>query len=45
MPEGVDNFPDMAAAGVKIVDRVVVDEIGGEIVDDRWVIPLIDQPQ
>ena len=45
VPEGVDNFPDMAAAGVKIVDRVVVDEIGGEIVDDRWVIPLIDQPQ
>ena len=45
VPEGIDNFPDMAAAGVKIVDRVVVDEIGGEIVDDQWVIPLIDQPQ
>ena len=45
VPEGVDNFPDMAAAGVKIVDRVVVDEIGGEIVDDQWVIPLVDQPQ
>ena len=40
-PDGVDNFPDMAAAGVDIVDRVVVDEIGGEIRDDQWVIPLV----
>ena len=45
VPEGVDNFSDMAAAGVKIVDRVVVDEIGGDIIDDQWVIPLVDQPQ
>lgn len=42
VPEGVDNFPDMAAAGVRIVDRVVVDEIGGEIVDDHWVIPSVE---
>ena len=54
VPEGVDNFPDMAAAGAKIVHRVVVDEIGGEFfhadridgdVHEWWVIPLIDQPQ
>ena len=43
VPDGVDNFPDMAAAGVAIVDRVVVDEIGGEISDDRWTIPLVAQ--
>jgi len=41
VPDGIDNFPDMAAAGVGIVDRVVVDEIGGEIRDDQWVIPLV----
>ena len=40
-PDGVDTFPDMAAAGVEIVDRVVVDEIGGDIRDDQWVIPLV----
>lgn len=42
-PDGVDNFTDMAEAGVEIVDRVVVDEIGGEVRDDQWVIPLVAQ--
>ncbi len=41
-PEGVDNFPDMAAAGVAIVDRVVA-ELGGEVKGDEWVIPLAGQ--
>ena len=45
VPDGVDNFPSMAAAGVEIVDRVVVDEIRGEIRDDHWVIPLLAVPQ
>ena len=39
-PDGIDNFPAMAAAGVAIVDRVVADEIDGEVGDDEWVIPL-----
>ena len=40
VPNGVDNFDAMAAAGLAIVDRVVADEIGGEVGDDGWVIPL-----
>lgn len=39
VPNGVDNFADMAAAGLEIVDRVVADEIGGEVRGDVWVIP------
>ena len=38
-PNGVDNFANMAATGVGIVDRVVVEEMGGEIRDGAWVIP------
>ena len=41
VPDGVDNFPAMAAVGVEIVDRVVADEIKGEVRDDQWVIPLV----
>ena len=45
VPDGIDNFPDMAAAGVEIVDRVVVNEITGEVRDDQWVIPLVALPE
>ncbi|MDE0190074.1 MAG: ADP-ribosylglycohydrolase family protein [Gammaproteobacteria bacterium] len=45
VPEGIDNFPAMAAAGVEIVDRVVVDEIKGEVRDDQWMIPLVALPE
>ena len=38
-PNGVDNFANMAAVGVGIVDRVVLEEMGGEIRDDVWVVP------
>ena len=38
VPNGVDNFDDMAATGLAIVDRVVADEIGGEVTSDAWVI-------
>lgn len=41
VPNGVDNFDDMAATGLAIVDRVVADEIGGEVTSDAWVIPLV----
>ncbi len=36
---GIDNFTSMAASGVEIVDRVVVNLLGGRIQDDYWVIP------
>jgi hypothetical protein len=41
-PRATDNFPDMARRGVGIVDRVVAQEMGGEVdrEQDRWVIPL-----
>jgi hypothetical protein len=29
----------MAARGVEIVDRVVVEHMGGVIKDDTWIIP------
>ena len=40
-PDGIDNFPDMARNGLQIVDRVVREELGGEVdlTNDRWIIP------
>ena len=38
VPNGVDNFTDMSATGIAIVDRVVTEEMGGRIVNDNWVI-------
>jgi hypothetical protein len=29
----------MAARGVEIIDRVVVEQMGGVIKDDTWIIP------
>ena len=40
LPEGIDTFENMAKVGVEIVDRVIKDELNGEIVDDTWVIPV-----
>lgn len=40
VPNGVDNFNDMAETGVEIVDRVVVEEMGGEVKDGSWIIPI-----
>ncbi len=39
--DGIDNFANMAQNGVRIVDRVVQDEIGGSVseLDDSWHIP------
>ena len=39
VPDGIDTFDNMANTGVEIVDRVVKDELNGEIHDDTWVIP------
>jgi hypothetical protein len=40
--DGIDTFTAMAARGVRIVDRVVVTELGGRVdtVQDRWYIPV-----
>jgi hypothetical protein len=38
-PEAPDNFTDMATRGLKIIDDVVVNGMGGEVVDGNWVIP------
>ena len=37
VPNGVDNFMDMAAAGLEIVDRVVATELDGQVRANEWV--------
>ena len=41
VPDGIDTFSNMAQNGVKIVDRVVREEMGGSVStrDDSWRIP------
>lgn len=38
--EGIDNFTAMSERGIGIIDRVVVNQMGGEIIGDDWIIPL-----
>ena len=40
VPNGVDNFADMAAAGLQVVDRVVEQELQGKVETDKWVFAL-----
>ena len=40
-PEAPDNFTDMASRGLDIIDGVVVQSMGGDIVDGKWVIPAM----
>ena len=44
-PNGIDTFEQMAQMGVEIVDRVVVEEMGGEVdqVAGVWRIPEISE--
>ncbi|MGB0777974.1 MAG: ADP-ribosylglycohydrolase family protein [Flavobacteriaceae bacterium] len=37
--QGMDNFSNMAQTGLDIVDRVVLEKIGGKIENDSWLIP------
>lgn len=40
-PNGIDTFDNMARTGLKVIDKVVAEEMGG-VVDrdnDRWLIP------
>jgi hypothetical protein len=36
---GLDDFTSMAARGVEIIDRVVLEHMGGTIRNDTWIIP------
>ncbi len=38
--DGIDNFPAMARRGAEVVDRVVVQELAGRVVNNHWEIPL-----
>ncbi len=35
---GLDDFNSMAARGIEIIDRVVVNHMGGSIKGDNWII-------
>lgn len=41
-PKGIDTFENMAKTGLEIIDRVVVDEMGGSIDEEEnaWKIPV-----
>ena len=38
--DGIDTFEHMAAVGLSIVDRVVTQELKGQSLEDRWLIPM-----
>ena len=38
-PEAPDNFTDMASRGLGIIDKVVVNAMGGRVDESRWYIP------
>ncbi len=38
-PQAFDDFGSMAKVGLEIVDRVVVEELGGKVTQENWLIP------
>lgn len=40
--EGEDTFPLMAERGLAIIDRIVVEQLGGKVDGDIWVVPAVD---
>ncbi|MDO3381160.1 ADP-ribosylglycohydrolase family protein [Gilvimarinus algae] len=36
---GLDNFPAMAAVGAEITERVIKEQMRGEVQGDRWAVP------
>jgi hypothetical protein len=42
-PKGIDTFENMAKTGLEIIDRVVVEEMGGRVDQKKqnWVIPVL----
>ena len=39
MPVPLDNFTAMAERGINIIDEIVINEMGGSIEGDNWIIP------
>jgi len=39
MPIPLDNFTDMSERGIGIIDKIVLDEMGGKIKGNYWIIP------
>ena len=39
---GEDSFPLMAARAVALIDRIVVNELGGTVNGDTWHIPIVN---
>ncbi len=39
MPIPLDNFTDMAERGIEIIDDIIVEEMGGSIEGEHWIIP------
>ena len=44
MPKPIDNFTDMAKRAIKIIDKVVVENMKGAIQSNNWVIPIKNNP-
>ena len=42
LPLLVDNFDDLAERGLKIIDKVVLEYMGGSTEKNNWVIPLLN---
>jgi len=45
-PKGIDDFSQMSATGIFVIDRVVQEALGGgiDLDSDRWYIPKKTQP-
>ncbi len=35
----IDTFTELANRGIGIIDRVVVEQMGGQLKGDEWIIP------
>ena len=39
LPRAIDNFTEMSERGIRIIDDIVVGEMGGSVDGDNWLIP------
>ena len=44
MPKAIDNFTDMAKRGIKIIDKIVIEDMNGKIRANNWIIPIKNNP-
>ncbi|WP_276391748.1 ADP-ribosylglycohydrolase family protein [Eudoraea chungangensis] len=42
MPIPLDNFRDMSERGIRIIDAIVLEAMGGSINKDDWIIPIVN---